>query len=126
MMKFEIGKFYKTRDGRKAQVFMLSNGNNRMLGAVLYSWKVWEVTHWNQQGCEGTGSEYPWDLVAEWREPIKYSVELWGTAFAPVPDTTDLQHFVFGYIGTWREEPDPKCPIKYRVTVEEIVEGEGR
>jgi len=68
-MKFEIGKFYKTRDGRKAQIFMLDNGAGYMLGAVNKD-GVWRYNTWDRNGLWAC-SEHLLDLISEWEEPKK-------------------------------------------------------
>jgi len=71
-MKFEEGKFYKTRDGHKAVVWMPDNGMGNMLGAIKGDDGIWGAYVWSDDN-KSNG----FDLVAEWREPIKYSVEIW-------------------------------------------------
>jgi hypothetical protein len=70
-MKFEIGKFYKTRDGRKAQIFMLDNGAGFMMGTVLQENDRWLSNHWRCDGTIYIGSDSPDDLISEWEEPKK-------------------------------------------------------
>lgn len=55
--------------------------------------------------------------------PIKYSVELWGNEWKPdkFGDTTFSQQ-VHGIDGLWATEKVTRCPIKYRITVEELSE----
>jgi hypothetical protein len=57
------------------------------------------------------------------KTPIKYSVELWGNEWKPdkFGDTTFSQQ-VHGIAGLWATEKVTRCPIKYRITVEEILE----
>lgn len=120
-MKFEVGKFYRTRDGRKAQIFMLDNGSGLMFGARLDT-EVWSPSTWNKNGTWAIGSHEK-DLISEWREPIKYSVELWGNEWKPdkLSDITFSQQ-VHGIGGIWATEKVSRCPIKYRITVEEVPE----
>jgi hypothetical protein len=70
-MKFEIGKFYKTRDGRKAQIFMLDNGAGFMMGTVLQENGIWFSKHWICDGTIYINSDSPDDLISEWEEPKK-------------------------------------------------------
>jgi hypothetical protein len=70
-MKFEIGKFYKTRDGRKAQIFMLDNGAGFMMGTVLQANDRWFSNHWRCDGTIYIDSDSPDDLISEWEEPKK-------------------------------------------------------
>ena len=68
-MKFEVGKVYKTRDGRKAKVIYIEPelSNAYTMGAILEG--VDEVRSYHSNGhyfmSGGTGS----DLVSEWEEP---------------------------------------------------------
>jgi hypothetical protein len=63
------------------------------------------------------------DIIFEpHREPIQYSVELWGNEFKQGPETM-LVCRVFGDLPSWNSgEKTERCPIKYRITVEEIPE----
>jgi len=70
-MKFEIGKFYKTRDGRKAQIFMLDNGAGYMLGVGLHANGIWFFNQWRCDGTIYIDSDTPLDLISEWEEPKK-------------------------------------------------------
>jgi hypothetical protein len=68
-MKFEIGKFYKTRDGHRAQIFMLDNGAGFMMGVVLQANSIWFSNHWRCDGTIYIDSDSPDDLISEWQEP---------------------------------------------------------
>jgi len=71
-MKFEIGKCYKTRDGRKAQISMLDNGAGYMLGIVLNASGIWGSYQWKcDSGVMYLGSATHNDLMSEWEEPKK-------------------------------------------------------
>jgi hypothetical protein len=74
-MKFEIGKMYKTRDGRKAQIFMPDNGAGHMYGAVSNDRDCWNLHSWYSSGeahYDERGFEHKkYDLVSEWTEPKK-------------------------------------------------------
>lgn len=67
-MNFETNKFYRTRDGHKAVVWMLDNGGGNMLGAVFI--QNWLLRYWNEYGCCIYGDAER-DLIAEWEEPKK-------------------------------------------------------
>jgi hypothetical protein len=68
-MKFEVGKFYKTRDGRKAQLFILDNGASVMLGVVLNKGGIWFSNQWRCDGRIYCNNDTLNDLVTEWTEP---------------------------------------------------------
>ena len=84
-MKFELGKMYKIRDGRKAQIFMLDNGTGCMLGAIQLSVTIksgsavhpekseWLAEAWNLDGCKSRVNQvvFDGDIVSEWTEPKK-------------------------------------------------------
>ena len=66
-MIIEKGKFYKTRDGRKAEVLTtdLVCGNPAI---TLVDGELYRTT---LSGCYGSShGEHPADLVSEWREPF--------------------------------------------------------
>ena len=70
-MKFEIGKMYKIRDGRKAQIFMLNNGTGSMFGAIDTE-SYWTPCAWLTSGCfKDSKTENLSDIVSEWSEPKK-------------------------------------------------------
>lgn len=65
-LEFSVGKMYKTRDGRKAQIFMLDNGMRHMIGAILEN-GVWMHSLWFTTGMWSRNNYmYDSDLVSEW------------------------------------------------------------
>lgn len=81
-MKFETGKYYKTRDGKKA--FVMFSGQNPFLDPKN-RWTVYGVIgnsavhSWDSEGkSQSFGGNHPNDLVEEWDEPItKALTEEW-------------------------------------------------
>jgi hypothetical protein len=77
-MKFEVGKFYKTRDGRKVEVIAVRAGlsfGHTVIGLVMND-PYGDVTTWSADGNYGIcpdSRELSADLVAEWRDPVKVS-----------------------------------------------------
>jgi hypothetical protein len=69
-MKFEEGKFYRTRDGRKAKIFLIQNYD--MLGAVLWN-GLWQHCEWYNCGRKLIGGD-KLDLIEEWKEKVKRTV----------------------------------------------------
>ena len=69
-MKFEEGKFYRTRDGRKAKIFLIQNYD--MLGAVLWN-GLWQHCEWYNCGHKRIGED-KLDLIEEWKEKVKKTV----------------------------------------------------
>lgn len=69
-MKIEPGKFYKTRDGRKARVYAVEvEGTYPIHGAHLRD-GVWHADVWTKAGGINTYANTPFngDIVSEWRD----------------------------------------------------------
>jgi hypothetical protein len=77
-MKIEAGKYYKTRDGRKAYVAaVLENPlgrtvTHKCLGFVGDRYMSW-TDNGHEWSCFGGN---PSDLIAEWREPREWTVSI--------------------------------------------------
>jgi hypothetical protein len=71
-MKFEVGKFYKTRSGRKCEILFICPQKYRATYPVMVGLEphVWSV---NSDGKSQVTEDY--DIVSEWKEPIK--IESW-------------------------------------------------
>ena len=73
-MKIEAGKFYKTRDGKKAFVASFTppnpfpDGGNTRYPFTGYV-QGWDMETWTADGISFSDEENITDLVAEWREP---------------------------------------------------------
>ena len=120
-MGYEVGKFYKTRDGRKAQIFMLDNGNGMMLGCV-HMCETWSLCMWRSEGDCLADEITRSDLMSEWRDPVKYSVEIWASGtLSPNPESVHIHNYIFGNKIGW-EKHKTGTLSKYRITVEEIAE----
>ena len=66
-MKIEVGKFYRTRDGRKARIYALDGTDEYPIhGAILYLNGEWGSYVWNNAGCYLPTQPHPSDLVSEW------------------------------------------------------------
>lgn len=62
-LAFGVGKYYKTRDGRKAYVMAMANeGKYNVFGKVLDHNGLWNNCSWGDDGHSRRGSSY--DLVA--------------------------------------------------------------
>jgi len=71
-VKIEPGKFYKTRDGRKARIYAVGGlGSFPAHGAICYGTDMWEVATWHLNGCSHVLSSGTCeaDIVAEWTAP---------------------------------------------------------
>lgn len=68
-MIIEPGKFYKTRDGRKARIYAVDGALPFLIhGATLGSVK-WIFCEWTMNGAAwASGEEHPSDIVSEWTE----------------------------------------------------------
>lgn len=69
-MKIEAGKFYRTRDGRKARVYAVDGGGEFPIhGAVLWpdDKTKWDWCQWKEAGDANLyGCTKPYDLISEW------------------------------------------------------------
>jgi hypothetical protein len=86
-LKIELGKFYKTRDGRKVSIVSVTGDPRDSLPGLMpvrgfiagraydrgeFSGDYFRLgNYWSQDGRYSTYGESPEDLVAEWREPVK-------------------------------------------------------
>lgn len=120
-MKFELGKFYKTRDGRKAQIFMLDNGAEIILGMVQNKDNIWFSNQWRTDGRIYHNHETPNDLVGEWREPIKKVMEVWIDPMQPIENHKYSLQLKLG-INNWDDDKTDSCTIRTRITLEEVPE----
>lgn len=68
-MEFKVGRFYKTRDGRKARVICVDALNNWPLVALVLTDGSEVYFDYNLSGRRHPRDTYPTDLVAEWEDP---------------------------------------------------------
>lgn len=68
-LKIEVGKFYKTRDGRKVRIYSTDSGGRYPIhGAVRFD-KGWSMNTWQENGSEVLGTrEYDDDIISEWED----------------------------------------------------------
>ena len=92
-LTLETGKFYRTRDGRKAEVLKTDMPGTRKIVVVIYDGDENDTCWVRCYPITGVYSfeprteiESPMDLIAEWREPVK--VEGWVNVY-----TDGTQHF---------------------------------
>lgn len=67
-MKIEAGKFYRTREGKKARIYA-TDGNgldSSVHGAILLPRNQWGLCMWNENGRYFSDEENENDLVSEW------------------------------------------------------------
>jgi hypothetical protein len=94
-MKIEPGKFYITRDGRKARIYATDSGHERypIHGACLEEESFWSQESWKAAGDARDGIQHHSDLISPWVEK-------------PVVDWTAMPDGAIavakGKDGTWR------------------------
>lgn len=65
---FTPGKFYKTRDGRKARIYATDGLDDWPIhGGIFYS-GGWMHGVWRGDGTYLTSGSHPYDLIAEWKD----------------------------------------------------------
>lgn len=65
-MNIEVGKFYKTRDGRKARIYAVDGGQGNFLHGAIYNEGYWATASWFSNGTIYSHGESPNDLIAPW------------------------------------------------------------
>ena len=111
-MNIEAGKFYKTRDGRKARIYAVDgSGSDNIHGAILIK-DGWDCEVWDKDGA-WVDIRSPNDLVSEWVEPRT------GTVWVNIYSS-------HGKVYTSKEAADNTC-FNDRVACVEVnwTEGEG-
>ncbi len=72
-MKIEAGKFYKTRDGHKVEIYSTDNGKYRPVHGRIFGVSD-DGNSLDAFKADGkyfeSGNDDNWDLVSEWREPV--------------------------------------------------------
>ena len=117
-MKFEVGKFYKTRDGRKAQIFMMDDNKGNMLGAVLLSDNSWCSYSWKPDGAYASDSRHL-DLISEWREPIERKTTAY-VKWTENPASGHENHLYRLGIMDLARCKDKRCQTKVEIIVREV------
>jgi len=72
-MKIEVGKLYRTRNGRKVRIYATNvEGELPIHGAFYYPEdSLWEVNAWREYGIDGD-YESDFDIIGEWKEPLDF------------------------------------------------------
>jgi len=69
MKKIEVGKSYKTRDGRKVRIYTLDGlGAHAIHGAIFYVFGGWNPYSWSKDGSHIVGEDSDCDVVLPWNE----------------------------------------------------------
>lgn len=101
-MKYEVGKYYRNRDGEKVKV--IANFEEELgLASPIISLRKMEDCYDNHfsNGCVMKGISHRHDLMEEWREPIK--VEGWVNIYK---HGSDLNNGVWTRLFLTREDAD--------------------
>lgn len=101
-MKYEVGKFYRNRDGEKVKV--IANFEEELgLRCPIISLREMEDSYDNhyRDGLVARGFPHPLDLMEEWRELIK--IEGWVNIYK---HDSDLKNGVWTRLFLTREEAD--------------------
>ena len=73
MKKIEVGKSYKTRDGREVRIYAVDGSNGQPVhGAVLNESRQWDCHTWDLQGQFLKGEASIFDVIIP---PLKYEGE---------------------------------------------------
>lgn len=71
-MKIEVGKYYKTSDGRKARIYAVDCGGHWTIhGAVHYD-GFWVACEWMSDGERFINTKSQSSLISEWTEPLDF------------------------------------------------------
>lgn len=70
-MIIEPGKFYKTRNGRKARIYATDGGDDFPLHGAVFDASRWDPRAWRKDGLvfHHLRGEHSADIIAEWTEP---------------------------------------------------------
>ena len=99
-MKIEVGKKYKTRDGRLVKLYYTNGGGRYPIHGSVYFNDIWEPVQWECDGYEN--SQHNWRLsLVELREQIKRTY--WVNVYKK-SDDTHLSNISYGF--TSKEEAD--------------------
>lgn len=68
-MNIEPGKFYRTRDGKKARIYATDGGSPYQIHGAVQCDEVWVSHTWTKDGIFREGTlQADSDLISEWRE----------------------------------------------------------
>lgn len=95
-MKFEVGKFYKTRDGRKVKIYDTNGHPQFPIHGATFTDNSWMSSCWRESGMYTYHGRSPDDIVSEWVEEEEKTV--WINIYNPTND--------YGYTHPTRESAD--------------------
>lgn len=109
-MKIEVGKYYKTRGGRKVRIYAVDGECLYSVHGALFEAdnKGWICCVWTEEGRLISNTEADYDIVSEWTEPkprlYAYLDNLGDIRFHGASDI-DLGHL---RRAPWLDEPEEK------------------
>lgn len=75
-LKIEVGKFYKTRDGRKTRIYALDGKKEYPVHASILNKDGWTTVNLTLIGRLYIEGECNSDIVSEWVEPIEFDFSI--------------------------------------------------
>lgn len=73
-LKVEVGKFYRTRNNKKARIYATDAGGEYTVHGATYCENInaWVPHQWNISGRDSFSQEkeFNFDLIWEWEEPV--------------------------------------------------------
>ena len=69
----EVGKFYRTRNNKKARIYATDAGREFAVHGAIYCENInaWVPQRWHISGKEfSQEKEFDFDLICEWEEPL--------------------------------------------------------
>lgn len=108
-MKIEVGKFYKTRDGRKARIYTLDAGGTRPIQGAVNDDGIWRMEAWYTSGKYIFDGAALTDIVSEWTEPkprmLAYLTNTGGVVFLAESEAQIPRNLTRA---PWLDEPEEK------------------
>lgn len=115
-MKLEVGKKYKDIDGDVWEVLTVRNGKYLAVHGDDF------VKSYDESGMYIGGNCHSYDLIKEYEEPARYSVDIWVNSKPQlIKQNINFTTFLFGSLN-WSSAKTQNCPRKVRITVEEVEE----
>lgn len=72
-MKIEVGKFYKTRDGRKVRIYAIEEKGEHPIHGAVFDGHIWISTSFTIIGIfHAHNIDSDSDIVSEWQEPLGF------------------------------------------------------
>lgn len=70
-LKIEAGKYYRTRNGRKARIYATDGAGAYLIhGAICLGNEAWGIDSWTSNGHRMEKEESPSDIISEWKQTI--------------------------------------------------------